>query len=202
MGSILDSSDSERKSSFDKDWGKPEDTRTNTEKRWDRERKEIHPALAAVFGVFFIVLLVFIGLTLFHDSKSLNESRNPRSGAIKYRESSVPSRSSLPATQAPQPKLELVSWNWTTKYDKYAIIEGLVKNISTENQKNVEVVITFYDKNGRFITSETALSEYNPILPGQTSPFTVYADYNPAMRREKTQIDFKRLLGGSIKWKH
>ena len=52
---------------------------------------------------------------------------------------------------------------------------------------------------GGFITSDDALIDYNPILPGQTSPFKAMATENPAMR--KASIDFKELMGGSIEWR-
>jgi hypothetical protein len=93
--------------------------------------------------------------------------------------------------------LELQDWNWHHEYE-YAIAEGQVKNTSNKNLDNIEAVITWYTADGTFITSDSALIEYNPILPGQTSPFTVYATYNPAM--DKASPDFKFLMGGSIEW--
>lgn len=100
-------------------------------------------------------------------------------------------------TITPTHQLELQSWSWHSEYG-YAIAEGQVKNISDESLKNVEVVITWYTEDYTFITSDSALIEYNPILPGQTSPFKVYATYNPAMF--KAGIDFKFFMGGTISW--
>ena len=62
--------------------------------------------------------------------------------------------------------------------------------------KDVEVVVTYYDKNGNFIISDSALIDFNPILDGQVSPFTVHTIYNPAMRTAR--IEFKFLFGGTI----
>jgi hypothetical protein len=92
--------------------------------------------------------------------------------------------------------LELTSSRWSKDYG-YAIYEGQVKNISNLKLENVQAVVTWYDKNDNMITSSSALIEYNPILPGQSSPFKVIKTYNPAM--EKASIEFTRLMGGTIK---
>jgi hypothetical protein len=94
--------------------------------------------------------------------------------------------------------LELQSWSWHIEYD-YAIAEGTVKNISSTSLKNVQAIVTFHDKAGGFITSDDALIEYDPILPGQTSPFKVMARHNPAMKN--AGIDFKQLMGGTLQWR-
>ncbi len=96
------------------------------------------------------------------------------------------------------PQLELETWTWGEEYS-YAIAHGTVKNISGESLKNVQAVVSFYAKDGTFITSDDALIDYNPILPGQTSPFKVIATHNPAMR--KAGIEFKELMGGTIRYR-
>jgi hypothetical protein len=111
------------------------------------------------------------------------------------------SRSPSGAGAAPPaltPALELESWNWHQEYG-YAIVDGSVKNISSESMKNVEAVVTFTTKSGEHITSSSALIQYNPILPGQTSPFKVMQSWNPAMT--SASMDFHELMGGSIAWK-
>jgi hypothetical protein len=78
----------------------------------------------------------------------------------------------------------------------YHYVEGQVKNVSDESLKNVVVVATWYDKDGNFIKTDDALIDYNPILPGQTSPFKTITSGNPAMSRYT--VEFKHLLGGTI----
>lgn len=92
-------------------------------------------------------------------------------------------------------KLEVLKWSWHTQYD-YAIAEGQVRNISTEPLRNIEAVVIFKTRGGDFITSGSALIDYNPILPGQTSPFKVMATHNPAM--DKASLEFKELMGGQV----
>lgn len=91
--------------------------------------------------------------------------------------------------------LELLDWNWRIE-DRYAYAEGQVKNISSKNLQNVQAVVSFYDANNGFIKSENALIKYNPILPGQMSPFKVMATGNPAMN--KAELQFKFMFGASI----
>jgi len=94
------------------------------------------------------------------------------------------------------PKLEVQSWTWSRKSDAFTEVVGEVRNIANVSLNNVAVVATFYDKKGGVITTEETLIDYQPILPGQTSPFKVITTYNPAM--EKAGLDFKELMGGTI----
>lgn len=92
--------------------------------------------------------------------------------------------------------LEILSSHWKKDYG-YAIYEGQVKNISGVKLKRVQAVATWHDKNGNMITSDTSIIEYNPILPGQSSPFKVMERWNPAMKT--ASIEFSYLGGGTIK---
>ena len=100
-----------------------------------------------------------------------------------------------PASNAPQ--LVLKTWSWSREYG-YVTAVGQVKNISNVPLRNVEAVASFYDAKGTFITSGDALIDYNPILPGQTSPFHAMTTDNPAMR--SASIEFKELMGGTIRY--
>lgn len=91
--------------------------------------------------------------------------------------------------------LELLSWHWGQEYS-YAIAKGEVKNISGKKMKRVEALVIWYDAAGNMITSDASLIEYNPIMPGQTSPFKVIERYNPQMKTAK--IEFKFMGGGQI----
>lgn len=94
-----------------------------------------------------------------------------------------------------KPMLELIDWNWCETYG-YVTAEGRVKNISGKNLENLRAVVTWYANDGEFITSDSGLIEYDPILADQTSPFKVIARHNPAMK--KASIEFKEMFGGKI----
>jgi len=93
--------------------------------------------------------------------------------------------------------LELITWTWGEEArGTYFFASGQVKNISDHNLKNVTAVLNLYDVRGMFAKSDKAMIEYNPLLPGQTSPFKVMSTANPLIN--KAQIEFKELLGGTI----
>jgi len=94
-----------------------------------------------------------------------------------------------------EPVLELQTWHWGESYS-HVIAEGSIKNVSSESLKNVTAVVQYYDKEGTFITSSEALIDYNPIMPGQVSPFKTITTANPAMKR--ANINFKSLMGGTL----
>lgn len=108
------------------------------------------------------------------------------------------SNNSTQKTPEDQPLLELKSMKCYREYD-YFFVEGTVKNISENSLKNIEAVGNMYQDNGEFVTSDTALIEYNPILSGQTSSFKVMHTDNPAIK--KCTVDFKELMGGTINTK-
>ena len=62
--------------------------------------------------------------------------------------------------------------------------------------ENVLAVGTWRTADGTFIKSDDALLDYNPIMPGQISPFKIYSTYNPAMKR--CNLSFRYLMGGAI----
>lgn len=96
------------------------------------------------------------------------------------------------------PKLLLISWKWYQRRD-FAIAEGEVQNVSPQNLSAVAATVSFYGDDDKLITSEQSLIEYNPISPGQTAPFKVMAEYDPAMKT--ATVDFKEFFGGTIPWK-
>jgi hypothetical protein len=115
-----------------------------------------------------------------------------------------PTTSKSPAAARPTPpkpaaaQLHLLSSEGTIGEYGYNTVEGQIENISNQPIKNIEAVVTWFDKDGKFISSDSALVEYNPLLAGQTSPFKVMTRTNPEMKR--FQVEFKELLGGAIKF--
>lgn len=91
--------------------------------------------------------------------------------------------------------LQILSANSEIAYG-YITIDGQVKNISSKSLQNVVAVVTYYTDEGTFVKSADALIDYNPVLAGQTSPFSVISTYNPAITTFSTS--FKFLLGGTI----
>ena len=67
---------------------------------------------------------------------------------------------------------------------------------SDRSLQNVTAVASWFDKDGNFIKSADALIDFNPILPGQTSPYKTITSSNFAMAR--FTIEFKTLMGGSL----
>ncbi len=147
-------------------------------------------------GCLLLVVLGFI-IIGYIGSTSIPDTTSTPSTTASDSSSSV---KSSPAP-SPKPKVEsqllLLDWSWHNKRD-YAIVEGQVKNISSQSLKNVQAVAQFYTAQKKFITSDSTLIDYNPILPNQTSPFKVYVRWNPEMK--SASIDFKTLMGRTIYW--
>ena len=91
--------------------------------------------------------------------------------------------------------LMLEDWSFQTESNFVTAI-GRVTNMTDLPMENVQVVIQFFTSDGAFVKSGDALVEFNPILSGQTSPFTVIVSGNPEIATGT--ISFKTLFGGTI----
>lgn len=130
-------------------------------------------------GAAGLIALLLVGLFLmasFNVGSEVNSSAQDRSSAGAE-------------------KLEVQNWRCSESYG-YITAEGRVKNISNQPLKNIQVVAEHFAKDGTFITSDSALIEYNPIMPGQISPFKAMTTQNPMM--SKCSISFKTLMGGAV----
>ena len=96
------------------------------------------------------------------------------------------------------PALILGTWDWSrTSEGSHIEVRGEVKNVSAGNLKDVEAVVTFRDNSGKYISHESAILEYNPIVAGQTSPFKIISTYNPEIT--DAIIEFKTIAGDKVK---
>jgi putative peptidoglycan binding protein len=95
------------------------------------------------------------------------------------------------------PQLVVTNWSCHSEYS-YMITEGQVENISGKSLENITVVASYYTASGDFVTSDSALVEYNPLLPGQRTPFKTITRGNPAIKG--CNINFKHFWGGAIKF--
>ena len=93
------------------------------------------------------------------------------------------------------PALALLS---SEGYDQSGVyrVEGQVQNISVGPLANVAVVVTWFTAEAEFLTSDECLIGFNPIMAGQTAPFSCLTQSMPAM--DQYSVGFKHELGGTI----
>jgi hypothetical protein len=92
-------------------------------------------------------------------------------------------------------EIKLLTWSWQVNQG-WVTAEGRIRNLKQQPLKNIQAVISYFDDKKNFITADSALIEYNPLMPGQTSPFKVLTNLNPLMH--SAQIEFSYLGGGTI----
>lgn len=135
----------------------------------------------SVWGVLKIILLLVIAAPVLSFCYALSKV-----GDTTRRTTSTPSA----------PQLELVSFI-CDQNSIGATVEGQVKNISGAAIDGVWVVASFYTKEGKHLGSDSSVIEFQPILPGQTSPFRATGPRNPTYA--KCGIDgFKTTFGPMI----
>ena len=135
-------------------------------------------------------------------SKDKNNSPDSTAATLTGATSSTSSSSGAasnpqPPTPAPTPtmKLALLAGSCTSEYG-FNRCSGSVKNLTEQSLKNIEVVTEWVDANGTVQKSDEAIIKYNPVLPGQDSPWETIGTANPALT--KFRVRFKELLGGTI----
>lgn len=100
----------------------------------------------------------------------------------------------------PTERLEiLASKGYRTEGGSYMKVEGQVKNISDATIDAVVVVVTWYSDDGTFIASDKGMADFQPLLPGQVSPFSAMVRRNPLMT--KFSVEFQRFSGQKISHK-
>jgi hypothetical protein len=58
-------------------------------------------------------------------------------------------------------------------------VEGQIKNLTSAPLADVVITTTFQTANGSFVSTSDSPAKFNPLLPGQVSPFDGYGEYNP-----------------------
>ena len=106
-------------------------------------------------------------------------------------------RPERPATAPPPrpaaPLALLSSRGYQSDGGGYYIVEGQIRNETSEPIRSIVAVATWYDKGDTFITTDDALIDFNPLLPGQTSSFKTMSRANPEM--SKFSVAFKAFSG-------
>jgi hypothetical protein len=75
-------------------------------------------------------------------------------------------------------------------------MDGEITNVSDRPLQNVMIFVTFLGSSGDVITTASALVDYQPVMPGQTSPFKVIGSGNPLIRDCRVHIG--TLWGGHL----
>jgi hypothetical protein len=101
-----------------------------------------------------------------------------------------------PTPRPPSQPLILEPGAGCSKAYSFMTYEGLVTNNTSQPLEDVEAVALYYTDDGTFVKSDSALIDYNPLLPGQSSPFSVISTDNPAITR--CRVEFKEFFGGTI----
>ena len=143
------------------------------------------------WGVLILLILGFVGY-LIEQSSDTSSLDSPRTSISNTTDTST--RHDSPASSY-SPLLEVLSWRCEKEYG-YVYIVGEVKNASNRKLENIMAVGEFRAQDGSLVKSEDALLDYNPILPGQTSPFKAGGTDNPSIT--KCNLSFKELFGSQI----
>ncbi|MGX5805920.1 hypothetical protein ACWGS9_32605 [Bradyrhizobium sp. Arg314] len=95
---------------------------------------------------------------------------------------------------AARPDLKIDGSRCETEYG-FIKITGRMTNKTSRAIENL-MAVGMFSSNGDYFKSATAMVEYQPLLPGQTDPYTVMTTANPAITNCLTT--FKTMFGGEV----
>ena len=162
-----------------------------------------HVRLGALLGLGAIGLLVFavvvppvLGLKPDIPSSDLRETSD------LYESSDEPADVAMPTSPPPAPgesyDVLIVSANCSIDHEmSWASCSGSVKNLLPHNLQEVEVVVALLSDDGTPQASTDGPIDYDPLLPDQLSPWTVFAPYNPAF--SKYSVSFRTASGQPLR---
>jgi hypothetical protein len=111
-------------------------------------------------------------------------------------EIATPARVASPTPSAVSvPPLQLLSVTCAVEHG-YGYVRGEVKNVSNSAIKGLMVVGEFRQADGTLIKTADSVVDYDPLMPGQSSPFEALTPHNPLAT--KCQIGFKTFWGPEI----
>lgn len=102
-----------------------------------------------------------------------------------------------PAGESQEPVLAVLSWDWEVDGND-ARIAGEALNVGDAPLSRVVVVANLYDAEGRFVASDHARLEFDPLAPGRRSPFEVRVRWKEGMAA--AELAFREVSGRRIPW--
>lgn len=163
--------------------------------------KSIVGSWPRVIGLSIIGLFVaMIALVKISDALKTPEQRAADDARFAERVAQIRAERSAAESQnaianAPKPPLRVDSFRCEREYG-FMSISGKVKNTSDRPIDNLMIVGLFSQSDGTFIKSSSAMVEYQPLLPGQSSPFKTMTTHNPSAT--KCEAEFKTMFGGTV----
>lgn len=140
------------------------------------------------FKIFFTTLFLFVsGLSLIG---ALAVDPAPPTQTQPKRLTEKPRPPAPPA-----PELKIKSWRCDIE-ENYTYVRGEVKNLTDQKIEHVLAVATYKNKAGELVKSDDALLDFDPLMPGQTSPFKVITRNNPEITN--CELSFATMRGRQL----
>lgn len=141
-----------------------------------------------IFKIFFTTLFLFVaGFTLI-GALAVDSAPTPQ---VQPKRVAEKPRSAAP----PEPELKIKSWRCDIE-ENYTYVRGEVKNLTDQKIEHVLAVATYKNKAGELVKSDDALVEFDPLMPGQTSPFEVITRNNPEITN--CELNFATMRGRQL----
>lgn len=87
-----------------------------------------------------------------------------------------------PSPEAPPPGVVITALNCSLSASGFGPhVQGILVNDTGDSQPYMKIVEIFSSSNGSFVSTTNTFVTYNPVLPGQSSPFEDWGGNNPVI---------------------
>jgi hypothetical protein len=146
---------------------------------------------ATYIGLISLVLFVLLLLLAPRDATeqlATTTSQQPEAEPSASSESSA--HKEAPSASSSGKDIVISSWNCTIEsIGNFANVRGELKNASGSPIKSLGIVVSLRTADGTFVSSTNGNTEYDVVLPGQTSPFDILVRFNPAVRKVDLSLE-------------
>lgn len=97
---------------------------------------------------------------------------------------------------ANRPPLKVHSWRCSNEHG-FVKVHGAVTNQSDRAINRLMVTAIYTTGNGDVVKTSDAMVDFQPLLPGQRSPFSTMTTDNPAIR--SCNVTFRTMSGGEVR---
>lgn len=151
--------------------------------------------------ILFYTSIALIGLIIFGFASIILKDPNGRQAESQQlaatHDKQAERRQSENDQNLARPPLRLNSSKCRNEYGFIKFV-GEVTNRSAQPIENLMAIGVFRTSNGELVKSASSLIDYQPLMPGQRSPFTVITSDNPVIR--ECFVGFKTMFGGVVEF--
>lgn len=89
-------------------------------------------------------------------------------------------------------EIDILRFEWFVRSRGIVKAQGQIRNVSGATMERVKVLVEWYDKDRRFVMSDTRSLTISPLMEGDSSPFSLLVLHDPRMKYARLRFQTSR----------